>query len=223
MNSNWYGSLTWYKENSQELSPLATWWDYGYWIYNVADRPSLADGSNAYYTPDIDLGRMLSESNETLVKEYLVSKGTRSVLVDSSMLGKFYWISSIGLGEENGVNYAMFLYQGEFNTSNGLVRAYQDQSGVQILVTDKGVIIGRDGRFALIEMVATQNGYVSQVSNYTEPHLSGAVVLAQDVAVLIPPSISRALYTQMFLLDGVDLKEFDWVYDNGEIKMFSLK
>ena len=223
MDFNWFESLKWYKYNSKESSPLATWWDYGYWIYNVADRPSLADGSNAYYPPDVDLGKLLTEPDESVARDYLISKGTRAVLVDNSMMGKMYWISSIGRGEENGTNYGVFSYRGVSNTTRGMVRSYQDEGGFQVLVTEKEVLVGRDGRYALIELVASPDGYFSQIKNYTEPHVSGSVVLSQDIAILVPPSLVDALYTRMFFLDGVGFKWLSESFDNGEIKIFNLK
>lgn len=223
MNDYWYGSLIWYKHNSQELSPLATWWDYGYWIYSVADRPSLADGSNAYYPPDVDLGKLFTETNESVAREYLLSKNTTSVTIDPTMVGKFYWVSSIGRGEENVTVYPYFFYYGERTFQNEPARIYQDNVGQQIVVTQSNILMGYQGRVAPVELVVTSDGYVMQVPNATVPHISGAIVLGYDAAIFIPPNAVNMLFTKMYFLDGKGLDYFEKVYDNGYMKTFRLK
>lgn len=44
----WGPSLQWISQNTPVNSSVIAWWDYGYWIEAIANRTSVADGSNAY-------------------------------------------------------------------------------------------------------------------------------------------------------------------------------
>lgn len=43
--NDWKDSLNWIKENTPENSVIAAWWDYGYWISTMSDRPTLTDNA----------------------------------------------------------------------------------------------------------------------------------------------------------------------------------
>ncbi len=43
--NDWKDSLNWLKENTPENSVIAAWWDYGYWISTMSDRPTLTDNA----------------------------------------------------------------------------------------------------------------------------------------------------------------------------------
>ena len=43
--NDWRGTLEWLKKNTDNNSVIGSWWDYGYWIQTIAQRPSLADNS----------------------------------------------------------------------------------------------------------------------------------------------------------------------------------
>lgn len=42
---DWKQSLQWVKENTPKGSVIAAWWDYGYWISTMSDRPTLTDNA----------------------------------------------------------------------------------------------------------------------------------------------------------------------------------
>lgn len=43
--NDWKDSLEWIKNNTSEDSVIAAWWDYGYWISTMSDRPTLTDNA----------------------------------------------------------------------------------------------------------------------------------------------------------------------------------
>ena len=42
---DWKESLEWLKTNTPKGSVVAAWWDYGYWISTMSDRPTLTDNA----------------------------------------------------------------------------------------------------------------------------------------------------------------------------------
>ena len=43
--NDWKDSLEWIKNNTPEDSVIASWWDYGYWISTLSERPTLTDNA----------------------------------------------------------------------------------------------------------------------------------------------------------------------------------
>ena len=43
--NDWKESLEWIKTNTPKDSVIAAWWDYGYWISTMSDRPTLTDNA----------------------------------------------------------------------------------------------------------------------------------------------------------------------------------
>ncbi|MCX6642684.1 MAG: glycosyltransferase family 39 protein [Candidatus Bathyarchaeota archaeon] len=64
---DWHKSLEWLKTNTPEGSVIATWWDYGYWIETIAQRPTIIDGSTQTPYPIMTMGKiMMSPQNVSL-------------------------------------------------------------------------------------------------------------------------------------------------------------
>ncbi|MBI5332423.1 MAG: hypothetical protein HZB65_02535 [Candidatus Aenigmarchaeota archaeon] len=45
LDNNWWNALNWIKENTDECSVVATYWDPGHFIVSIADRPVVFDGA----------------------------------------------------------------------------------------------------------------------------------------------------------------------------------
>ena len=43
--NDWRNALEWIRDNTDKKSVIGSWWDYGYWIQTIAQRPTLADNS----------------------------------------------------------------------------------------------------------------------------------------------------------------------------------
>jgi asparagine N-glycosylation enzyme membrane subunit Stt3 len=220
MDPFWFHSLTWYKHNSKIDSPLATWWDYGYWIFNIADRPSLADGSNSYPSANVDLGKFFTYQDESKAINYLKEHDTKFVIMDGTMIPKFYWVSSIGFNDESkAITYPQFSYVGDADTTLGRARIYQSGRGDQILVIGDGVIY-KDVQlgYTALEKIATEKGYFENPINATKA--PGAVFIASNIAFYISPEAENIIFTKLYLLNGYGLEYFNSVFDNGFIKLY---
>jgi dolichyl-diphosphooligosaccharide--protein glycosyltransferase len=70
---DWHTALEWLKTSTPEGSVIATWWDYGYWIETIAQRPTIIDGSTQTPYPIMTMGKiMMSPQNVSLplLKQY---------------------------------------------------------------------------------------------------------------------------------------------------------
>ena len=77
---DWPAALAWIKHETPPGSVVAAWWDYGYWITAVSERPTLADNATLMW-PRIQhmASALLSEPDEAW--RYFQSKGADYVLV----------------------------------------------------------------------------------------------------------------------------------------------
>jgi oligosaccharyl transferase (archaeosortase A-associated) len=111
MDEGWYTSLQWLKDNSPEpfgdpnfyyeLYPpqdkfqypetayaVMSWWDYGYFIMQIAHRIPNANPSQAHA---VEAGQFFTAQNESLANEKAEELGTKYVVIDSLMpTSKFY-------------------------------------------------------------------------------------------------------------------------------------
>lgn len=46
LSDNWWGALTWMKNNTKECAVVATYWDPGHFITGIANRPVVFDGAS---------------------------------------------------------------------------------------------------------------------------------------------------------------------------------
>ena len=51
-DDEWHDALLWLRDNTDHDAVIMTWWDYGYWVLDLARRVPVAD--NGRHPPDID-------------------------------------------------------------------------------------------------------------------------------------------------------------------------
>lgn len=109
---DWLQTLVWMKDNLPNDAVVMSWWDYGYWITNIADKKSLADNGTINSTQIATIACMFL-SNETwaipIMKRYDVSHVAVFVTFTRDQSGairylgfgednKWYWMARIGNG-----------------------------------------------------------------------------------------------------------------------------
>jgi len=100
-NQQWQYAMSWVRENTLVGSIFVHWWDYGYWVQTLGERPTVTDGGHYLGYWDHLTARYLltttkPEAALSLMKSYDVSY----LLIDSTDLGKYSAFSKIG-GDEN--------------------------------------------------------------------------------------------------------------------------
>ncbi|MEX0932599.1 MAG: STT3 domain-containing protein [Candidatus Pacearchaeota archaeon] len=143
----WQQAMSWVRENTGEDSLFVHWWDYGYWVQTIGQRPTVTDGGHAFSYWDHLIGRYLlttpvPETALSLFKSY----GVDYLLIDPTDLGKYGAYSSIGSDENGSDRLAqipiMVLNPSQTKTSNeSRMRLYQGAAGV-----DEDIIYNLDGK-----------------------------------------------------------------------------
>ncbi len=64
----WINALNWIRNNTPANAVCVAWWDYGYWISVVGERPSVADGATLNATQIELLAKALTGSEEEAYK-----------------------------------------------------------------------------------------------------------------------------------------------------------
>lgn len=102
-HGQWQGAMSWVRNNTDEGSVFAHWWDYGYWVQTLGRRATIADGGHfqGRYNGNERIGRYLLTTDKpasaySLMKSHNVSH----LLIDPTDLGKYSAYSKIGSDED---------------------------------------------------------------------------------------------------------------------------
>lgn len=132
----WQEAMSWVRNNTAPTAVFAHWWDYGYWVQSIGNRPTVTDGGNAIVYWNYLTGRyVLTGENQKDSLNLLYTHNVSYLLIDSSDIGKYGAFSQIG----SDVNYDRFSYGPATlvsdlsqvqETANGTVRIYQTNTPV---------------------------------------------------------------------------------------------
>ena len=130
-NYQWQNAMSWVKENTPENSIFVHWWDYGYWVQYLGQRPTVTDGGHAIGFWDHLIGRyILTTTNPETALSFMKTQNVSYLLIDQTDLGKYPAYSKIGSDNE-GVDRLsqipiMISDPSQIQeTSNGTIRIYQ--------------------------------------------------------------------------------------------------
>jgi len=133
-NSQWQNAMAWVRNNTNIKDIFIHWWDYGYWVQYLGERPTVTDGGHANGYWDHLIGRYLlttpkPETALSLMKSHNVSY----LLIDPTDIGKYPAYSSIGNGKDNQDRYSWIITMISDpkltqETQNETIRIYQGGS-----------------------------------------------------------------------------------------------
>ncbi len=130
-NIQWQYAMEWTRENTQPEDIFVHWWDYGYWVQYMGERPTVTDGGHANSYWDHLIGRyLLTTPNPKTALSFMKSQNVSYLLIDPTDIGKYPAYSSIGSDGKNKDRYsfipAMISNPSQTQeTSNGTIRIYQ--------------------------------------------------------------------------------------------------
>lgn len=65
---DWINAMDWLSQNTEPDAVVASWWDYGYWITTLGNRPTLADNATLNHTRIQSLAKMFISDEESGMK-----------------------------------------------------------------------------------------------------------------------------------------------------------
>lgn len=86
---DWFQALEWIRENTPPGSVVMAWWDYGYWITTLGNRPTIIDNATINTTQVALVGKAFI-SNDTVAIPIMKKFNVSYVLVFSSMFLAYY-------------------------------------------------------------------------------------------------------------------------------------
>ena len=97
----WQQAMKWVRENTPENAIFLHWWDYGYWIQYLGERPTLADGGHFEGGfRDHMIGRyLLTTPYPETALSFMKTNNASYLLIDPTDLGKYPAYSKIGSDE----------------------------------------------------------------------------------------------------------------------------
>ena len=96
-NYQWQHAMSWTRENTPEGSKFVHWWDYGYWVQTLGERPTITDGGHANGHWDHLIGRyLLTTPFPETAKSLMKTHDVNYLLIDQTDIGKYSAYSSIG-------------------------------------------------------------------------------------------------------------------------------
>ncbi|PIO08340.1 hypothetical protein COU59_01805 [Candidatus Pacearchaeota archaeon CG10_big_fil_rev_8_21_14_0_10_34_12] len=98
VNYQWQNAMSWTRENTPQDSIFAHWWDYGYWVQYLGERPTIADGGHFQGEfRDHMIGRyLLTETFPEVALSFMKSNNISYLLIDPTDFGKYGAYSRIG-------------------------------------------------------------------------------------------------------------------------------
>jgi asparagine N-glycosylation enzyme membrane subunit Stt3 len=156
----WQKAMSWVRENTPEGSVFVHWWDYGYWIQTIGERPTVTDGGHPISYWDHLIGRyVLTTPHPETALSFMKTHNVSYLLIDETDLGKYSAYSSIGsnkLGNDRlswipvmiadprqaqeTANSTITVYQGGFSLDEDI--AYTNEGKEIFLPQNKAAIAG---------------------------------------------------------------------------------
>ncbi|MFH1376194.1 MAG: hypothetical protein ABIH25_01015, partial [Candidatus Woesearchaeota archaeon] len=93
----WQQAMSWVRDNTPTNSIFVHWWDYGYWVQYLGERPTITDGGHGNSYWDHLIGRyVLTTQNPYSALAFMKAHNVSYLLIDQTDLGKYPAYSKIG-------------------------------------------------------------------------------------------------------------------------------
>ena len=239
MSENWEQALLWVKNNSAPTDVILSWWDYGYIIQKIAERPTYVDPGQPNVKNDITLinstcrnqqvAKLFTSTNETEYLDWIKSLNIKYIIHDMAMIGKYSAVSKIASWGEHIDSILIIPYTGSRAVGGQIVHQFgniwliqkDNQSLIPVLVQGNQIVN--------ISKICTADEIITVDPN----GLPGCVFPAADAIAYIGLrckenigcefyDLTNTLFVSMWFRDAKDLKHFKLVYKNPEVKIFEV-
>ncbi|MBU1993073.1 hypothetical protein KKG51_05275, partial [Patescibacteria group bacterium] len=169
-NAQWQKAMFWVRENTLEGTIFVHWWDYGYWVQYLGERPTVTDGGHAISYWDHLIGRyLLTTPYPETALSFMKTHNVSYLLIDPTDLGKYGAYSGIGSGPEGNDRLSWILTilsdQNQIReTQNSTIRIYK--GGIPL---DEDITYTRDNETTFLpEGKAVLGGVIMEMSSKKE-------------------------------------------------------
>ncbi len=135
-NIQWQKSMDWVRNNTEQGGIFVHWWDYGYWVQYLGERPTVTDGGHSNGFWDHLIGRyVLTTPEPETALSFMKAHNVSYLLIDPSDIGKYPAYSKIG-GDEIGDDRISMIPTMQSDptqtkeTSSGMIIIYNGGFGV---------------------------------------------------------------------------------------------
>lgn len=173
----WGPTLQWISQNTPTNTSIISWWDYGYWEEAIANRTTVADGSNAYGYQSMIAKYFFEATSPYTYSTYLhfIHEPTYAI-ISGSEVEKFSAISTIALEptsftpmdeinatkNPNNVGNASYKFLLSFGDSNGQISSLYSNATISGLE-------GNANDYILVEIQipvnASNSGVITAIGN----------------------------------------------------------
>lgn len=135
-NTQWQYAMEWVRENTPPGEVFVHWWDYGYWVQYMGERPTVADGGHGNEYWDHLIGRyLLTTPYPETALSFMKAQNVSYLLIDPTDIGKYSAYSSIGSdeGKSDRLSFIPTMVSDPSKiqeTKNGIIRLYNGGYGL---------------------------------------------------------------------------------------------
>jgi len=107
-NLQWQKAMSWVRDNTQPSNIFIHWWDYGYWVQYLGERPSVTDGGHAtgYFGDHLNGRYVLTTEQPETALSFMKTWNVSYLLIDPTDIGKYPAYSKIGSDETGEDRYS---------------------------------------------------------------------------------------------------------------------
>jgi len=138
-NNNWYDALIYLRENTPPGAVIMSWWDYGYWILDVAERTPVVD--NGLYghgtESDHDVGRAYCATQPSEAIQIMQKYGASYLVFSKIEVNILPTITYLATGRP----YDASSLPREFLYYRSLWGDFQSEAGLKVVHQNPEVVI----------------------------------------------------------------------------------
>ena len=245
LSDNWWQSLNWIKQNTEECAVVATYWDPGHFITGIAERPVVCDGAsqnsilvveengkNITRSRIQDIATTLLTDNETLavdiLKRYKMPGCSEMYYIASSdLISKSQWWTYFSTWNPVTFGNKYYYFMSPLSqarpllSENAITYIYPAGQQQSFIVYEQNnsykAFLQQGGQMLKIEKIVffTQDGMVMQSEENAS--VKGLVWLdpSRQMMIFIPPELENSMFTRMYFFNGFGLENFEFVSNWG--------
>jgi len=207
VNLQWQNSMEWARNNTQKSDIFIHWWDYGYFVQTLADRPTVTDGGHAGGgNTDHYIGRyVLTTPQPETAFSFMKTWDVSYLLIDPTEMGKYGAFSKIGSNDSwDRVSAGIFGGAAddtqEQETVNGTTKVYQLGGCVDADITYSNIFLPGISVSKTQSLVC--NSYIIGVILNFDLNTKNEMTIGQPIGVFIYNNKQYRIPLQHIFVDG---------------------